>query len=92
MAFLAGFQFSQIVIYRAKSPRSGLELGDLLILFNRNNCSLSVGVFSFSVICESVTVLFLTFDPHGEQTLVEKEFSLLEDDEKFVFQLVGPLW
>ena len=63
------FKFSRIVIYRAKSRRSGLEWGDLLILFNRNNCSLSVGVFSSSLICESIAVQFLT----GEQTLVEKD-------------------
>ena len=44
------FKFSRIVIYRAKSRRSGLEWGDLPILFSRNNCSLSVGVFS----CQSV--------------------------------------
>ena len=67
------FKFSRIVIYRAKSRRSGLEWGDLLICFNRNNCSLSVGVFSFSLICESIAVQFLTFVPHGEQTLVEKD-------------------
>ena len=67
------FKFSRIVIYRAKSRRSGLEWGDLLIFFNRNNCSLSVGVFSFSLICESIAVQFLTFVPHGEQTLVEKD-------------------
>ena len=59
------FKFSQIVIYRAKSPRRGLEWGDLLILFNRNNCSLSVGVFSFSLIWESISAQFLTFVPHG---------------------------
>ena len=46
------------MIYRAKSPRRGLEWGDLLILFNRNNCSLSVGVFSSSLICESIAVQF----------------------------------
>ena len=67
------FKFSRIVIYRAKSRRSDLEWGDLLILFNRNNCSLSVGVFSFSLIWESIAAQFLTFVPHGEQTLVEKD-------------------
>ena len=67
------FKFSRIVIYRAKSRRSGLEWGDLPILFNRNNCSLSVGVFSFSLIWESIAAQFLTFVPHGEQTLVEKD-------------------
>ena len=67
------FKFSRIVIYRAKSRRSGLEWGDLLILFNGNNCSLSVGVFSFSPMWESIAVQFLTFVPHGEQTLVEKD-------------------
>ena len=66
------------MIYRAKSPRRGLEWGDLLILFNRNDCSLSVGVFSSSQICESIAVQFpgaqfLTFVPHGEQTLLEKD-------------------
>ena len=61
------------MIYRAKPPRRGLEWEDLLILFNRNNCSLLVGVFSSSLICESITVQFLTFVPHGEQTLVEKD-------------------
>ena len=67
------FKFSRIVIYRAKSRRGGLEWGDLPILFNRNNCSLSVGVFSFSLIWESIAAQFLTFVPHGEQTLVEKD-------------------
>ena len=66
-------EFSRIVIYRAKSRRSGLEWGDLPILFNRNNCSLSVGVFSFSLIWESIAAQFLTFVPYGEQTLVEKD-------------------
>ena len=66
-------KFSRIVIYRAKSRRSGLEWGDLLIFFNRNNCSLSVGVFSFSLICESIAAQFLAFVLHGEQTLVEKK-------------------
>ena len=66
-------KFSRIVIYRAKSRRSGLEWGDLLILCNRNNCSLSVGVFSFSLICESIAAQFLAFVLHGEQTLVEKK-------------------
>ena len=65
--------FSRIVIYRAKSRRSGLEWGDLPILFSRNNCSLSVGVFSFSLIWESIAAQFLTFVSHGEQTLVEKD-------------------
>ena len=67
------FKFSRIVIYRAKSRRSRLEWGDLLSLFNHNNCSLSVGVFSFSLIWESIAAQFLTFVPHGEQTLVEKD-------------------
>ena len=67
------FKFSRIVIYRAKSRRRGLEWGDLLSLFNHNNCSLSVGVFSFSLIWESIAAQFLTFVPHGEQTLVEKD-------------------
>ena len=59
------FKFSQIVIYRAKSPRRGLEWGDLLILFSRNNCSLSVGVFSSSLICERIAVQF-----HGDPRAV----------------------
>ena len=45
----------------------------LPILFNQNNCSLSVGVFSFSLIWESIAAQFLTFVSHGEQTLVEKD-------------------
>ena len=72
LAFLAGC-LSRIVIYRAKSRRSGLEWGDLLILFNPSNCSLSVDAFSFSLIWESIAAQFLTFVPHGEQTLVEKD-------------------
>ena len=79
------FKFSWIVIYRAKSRRSGLEWGDLLILFNRNNCSLSVGVFSFSLIWENIAAQFLTFVPHGEQNSCGERFSFLEDNEKFVF-------
>ena len=61
------------MINRAKSRRSGLEWGDLLSFFNRNNCSLSVGVFSFSLICESIAAQFLAFVLHREQTLVEKK-------------------
>ena len=61
------------MINRPKSRRSGLEWGDLISFFNRNNCSLSVGVFSFSLIWESIAAQFLTFVPHGEQTLVEKD-------------------
>ena len=72
LAFLEGC-LSRIVIYRAKSRRSGLEWGDLRILFNPNNCSLSVDAFSFSLIWESIAAQFLTFVPHGEQTLVEKD-------------------
>ena len=34
---------------------------------------MSVGVFSFSLIWESIAAQFLTFVPHGEQTLVEKD-------------------
>ena len=73
------------VMYIAKPRRSGLEWGDLLILFNRNNCSLSVGVFSFSLIWESIAEQFLTFVPHGGQTSWGERFSFLEDNEKFVF-------
>ena len=62
------FKFSRIVIYRAKSRRSDLEWGDLLILFNRNNCSLSVGVFSSSLICESIAVQF-HWDPRAVSNL-----------------------
>ena len=67
------------MIYRlAKSSKSGLEWGDLLILFNRNNRSLSLSWrVKFSIICESVAVQFLTFVP-------QKEFSFLDDNEKFV--------
>ena len=50
--------FSRTVIYRAKSRRGGLKWGDVLILFNRNNCSLSVGVFSFSA--KGIAAQFLT--------------------------------
>ena len=67
------------MIYRlAKSSNSGLEWGDLLILFNRNNCSLSLSwCVKVSIICESVAVQFLTFVP-------QKELSFLDDNEKFV--------
>ena len=67
------FKFSRIVIYRAKSRRSVLEWKYLLILFNRNNCSLSVGVFSFSLIWQSIAAQFLTFVRKGEQIFVEKD-------------------
>ena len=43
------FKLSRIAIYRAKSRGNGLEWGDLPILFNRNNCSLSVGEVNFSL-------------------------------------------
>ena len=66
-------KFSRIVIYRAKSRRSVLEWKYLLILFNRNNCSLSVGVFSFSLIWQSIAAQFLTFVRKGEQIFVEKD-------------------
>ena len=78
-------KFSPIVIYRAKSRRSGLEWGDLLILCNRNNCSLSVGVFSFSLICESIAAQFLAFVLHGEQTLVEKKSPSSRITKRSVF-------
>ena len=59
------------------------QWGDLLILFNRNNCSLSVGMFSSSLICESIAVQFLTFVPHEEQTLVEKDSPSLRTTKTF---------
>ena len=61
------------------------QWGDLLILFNRNNCSLSVGVFSSSLICESIAVQFLTFVPHEEQTLVEKDSPSLRTTKSSFF-------
>ena len=33
--------------------------------------SLSVGVFSYSLFCESIAAQFRTFIPHGEKILVE---------------------
>ena len=42
------FKFSRIVIYRAKSRRSGLKWRDLPIPLNRNNCSFSWRVQFFS--------------------------------------------
>ena len=66
-------KFSRIVIYRAKSRRIVLEWRYLLILFNRNYCSFSVGVFSFSLIWESIAAQFLTFVRKGEQMFVEKD-------------------
>ena len=73
------------MIYRAKSPRRRLEWGDLLILFNRNNCSLSVGVFSSSLICESIAVQFPEAvsnlcSARGENSCGER-FYFLEDNE-----------
>ena len=65
------------------------QWGDLLILFNRNNCSLSVGVFSSSLICESIAVQFpgavsnLCY-ARGENSCGER-FSFLEDNELVVF-------
>lgn len=35
--------------------------------------SLSVGVFSFSIICESIAAQSRTFIPHGERTLMEND-------------------
>ena len=35
--------------------------------------SLPVGVLSFSLICESIAVQFLTFVPHGVKTFVEED-------------------
>ena len=67
------FKFSRIVIYRAKSRRSGLEWGDLPILFNRNNCSLSVGVFSFSLSLGEHRSPVSNLCSAGEQILVEKD-------------------
>ena len=71
------------VIYRAKSRRSGLEREDLLILFNRNNCLLSVGVFSFSLICESIAVSNLCSARRANSC--GERFSFLKDNKKFVF-------
>ena len=79
------FKFSRIVIYRAKSRRRGLERRDLPIPLNRNNCSLSVGVFSFSLIWESIAAQFLTFVPQGEQTLVEKDSPFSRTTKSSVF-------
>ena len=84
--FSRAFKFSRIVIYRAKSRRSGLEWGDLLILFNRNNCSLSVGVFSFSLIWESISAQFLTFVPHG----VLNFYNLSEELGSFMQSAYSP--
>ena len=63
------------------------ECGDLLIRFIRKtSCSPFVGSLSaamvkagfglcnFFLICESMVAQFLTFVPHGEQTLEESEF------------------
>ena len=71
-------KFSRIESRKAKSRRSGLEWGDLLILFNRNNCSLSVGVFSSSLICESIAVQF----PRAvsNRCSAESKLLLLEKD------------
>ena len=66
-------KFSRIVIYRANLRISGLEWGDLPILFNRNNSSSSVGVFSFSLIWESIVAQFLTLVPPESKLLVEKD-------------------
>ena len=88
--FSSVFKFSLIVIYRAKSRRSELEWGDLLTLLNRNNCSLLVGAFSFSLICESIAAQFLTFVPHGEQTLVVKD-SPSSRRNKHICELIYPL-
>ena len=35
--------------------------------------SLSVGVFSYCLFCESIAVQFRTFIPHGEKPLVEND-------------------
>ena len=72
-ALLVSVFSRMIVIYRAKSRRSGFERGDLLILCNRNNWSLSVEVFSSSLVCLSIASQFLTFVPYGEQNFEEKD-------------------
>ena len=42
-------------------------------------------MFSFSLICESISALILTFVPHGEQTLVEKDSYYLRTTKSSFF-------
>ena len=46
-----------------------------MALFNCNSCLLSVGVFSFSLICDSSAAQFQTFVSHSEQTVMNKDSS-----------------
>ena len=64
--------FSRTEIYRAKSRGNGLEWGDLPILFNRSNCSLSVGEVNFSLSLGKHRSPVSNLCSAGEQTLVEK--------------------
>ena len=75
------FKFSRIVIYRAKSWRSGLEWGDLLILFNRNNCLLRVQFFSNLGKHCAVSNLCSTWRANS----CWERFSFLKDNEKYDF-------
>ena len=47
---------------------------------------LSVGVFSFSLICESSAVQFQTFVPHGEQTFMNKDSPSLRKMKSLFFR------
>ena len=82
-------------IFSPISPSSLLctsppQWGDLLIVFNRNNCSLSVNMFSSSLICESIAVHFVgaisNLCSARRANSCGERFSFLEDNEKFVFQ------
>ena len=47
---------------------------------------LSVGVFSFSLICESSAAQFQTFVPHGEQTFMNKDSPSLRKMKSLFFR------
>ena len=50
----------------------------------------SVGVFSFSLMCESVAAQFLILDTFvPRENSCGERFSFVEDNEKFVYQKVG---
>ena len=47
---------------------------------------LSVGVFSFSLICKSSAAQFQTFVPHGKQTLMNRDSPSLRKMQSLFFR------
>ena len=53
--------------------------------------SLSVGVFSHSLFCESIAAQFRTFIPHGEKILVENDSPSSRTTRSSFFRVLANL-